>query len=186
MISIVLNSMVAGILFYTAYQFLYIGLRNRKFPEYMTFGFIVLLQAICALIELDEIASKNQLTYFIYRDSYYTITAVIFILFFFFISFFSGYHHQFLKWLYLTLVLLTLVFNDANSYIVFASHTPIMGIKVTRLSVDFVDFVFWIGNSLQFITLSIFSILAYHFQRANKKEYPNFIAYTLFFFIIGN
>ena len=183
--------MISGVLFYTAYQFLFIGFRNRKHPEYITFGLIVLLQAVCALIELFGVLSNSQHTYLVYRHSYYNITAAINILFFYFISKISGYRHKFWTWCYLCFLLITLILTNVGSTILFINQAPHYYLKI--ISTHFyrtwtvsITPLFGLAISMQFIVLSIFSLLAWRSQlTANKKE-DNFILYSLLIFILGS
>jgi PAS domain S-box-containing protein len=190
-IPVVLNSMISGILFYTAYQFLYIGLRNRRHLEYITFGFIVLLQAICALIELFGILSENQHNYLIYRYAYFNITSVINVLFFYFICIVSGFRNKIWTWVYLVLVLFAFLVTNTTATIIFVNHAPhyylqIIASHFFRPWTVSSTILFGFATSLQFIFLAIFSLFAYRFQLTKNRKKSNFIIYCTLFFILGS
>lgn len=188
---IVLNSMISGVLFYTAYQFLFIGVRNKKSPEYIIFGFIVLFQAICALIEMVGVLSDNQTTYLAYREAYYNITTFINVLFFLFIAIISEFRHKVLSFIYLFVVLFLFVLNNCASNVVFINQVPHYHVKAvatyfSRPWTVSVTPLFAIVNALQFVFLAIFSSLAIRFQRTMDRRKASFVLFSLLLFIIGS
>jgi PAS domain S-box-containing protein len=191
MIRVVVHSMVAGILFYTSYQFLFIGLRNKKHPEFVTFGFIVLLQAISSLVEFFGFSTDNQAQYIVYRQAYYNLTSLINILFFFFISIISGYRHQALKWIYLLSVTIAFLINNTTSHIYFSevsNHSYIEFITPQFFRHWHVSstWSFGIINAFQFIIFSIFAIQAYILHKGKDIIKARFILLSVLFFIMGS
>ena len=188
-VPVILSSMVSGVFFFTAYQFLFIGLRNRKHLEYLTFGFIVFLQAMCVLYELFGVLSYDQQVYSAYRHTYYNITGGINVLFFLFIRFVSGYRHRFIFIVYLLIVILTILLNNTLTvkfvnkepyYFQFFNHYFPRPWSV-RLNA-----LFGVVNILQYVPLAIFSLKACRFQRINSGNNTQLIIYSLIFFVVGS
>lgn len=190
-IPVVLNLMVSGVFFYTAYQFLFIGLRNKKHHEYLTFGCIVLLQAVGSLYELFGILSSNQDSYLAYRHIYYNLSAFIDVLFFLFIQFVSGFRYKPLFVLYLLLVVGTGVVNNTSSSIQFVNQE--IQYNYQFLNVHFhrpwsvrLEPLSGIFNFLQYVPIILFTFKACRNQRASCSENRHLIKYSLAFFLAGS
>jgi|GEM_PF-1894250 PAS domain S-box len=183
--------MVSGVFFYTAYQFLFLGLRNKKHLEYLTFGIIVLLQAVCSLFELFGVLSESQQTYLTYRIIYYNVPAGINILFFFFIRFVTGFNNRFLFGVYLSLVLTTVLLNNTSESIHFVNSETqdFLNLSGTHSGKHWtVQTNFWFGliSFVQYIPLVLFTFRACRAVKSNCAENSKIVRYSLVFFMLGS